>query len=227
MTTLTFTLAASQIEDGRWCVHMYIRRDEPTNTELVYRERKAMDDAEQIIRDIVTENLKDDPLQLLAKGDIPDDALPIFAFCLGVSWDRSAHMAHYSRVDYRRLMRKAKWTKVATLGMELYDETFGVIRKRENADRKRRAIGKAKTCAESTKAAKERFNAYCDVLLPNILKRYDAELRAEKRAECPNRTATNYCSPIRPNCPYGCYCNGRCMEVEVVRASEADDVQEP
>lgn len=215
MTTLTFTFGGVRLPDGRYCVRMYIHRDEPTYTELVSRERKAAEDAEQIMRDIVTENLTEDETRLLSAGDMPADALPIFAFCIGVSWDRAAKMSHYSRIDHRRLLMGKKWTPIATLAMELYDYTFGVVRKRENADRKRRNLGKAKTCADAMNAARKRFTAYCDDLLPAILRRAAAEELQAKRTACPHRVAGDFCEGCHRECELFDADGMRCREVEL------------
>lgn len=36
--------------------------------------------------------------------------------------------------------------------------------------------------------------------------------RLEGRAMCPRRSASGYCTPICPDCEFGCYKNGKCIE---------------
>lgn len=39
--------------------------------------------------------------------------------------------------------------------------------------------------------------------------------RVEGRAMCPQRSASGYCTPICPDCEFGCYSRGRCVEPKI------------
>ena len=137
MTPITFTFTATLLEDGRHRINMYVKALEPTYTESPGEEYRATKDAAQVVRDIIhSRKGKDEsPDRLLQDGPIPPDAFPVFQFVIGVTWDRAFKMAHYSRVSYERVLQDGMWSNVAATGMELYDYTMSVLRKREKRER--------------------------------------------------------------------------------------------
>lgn len=212
MTTLTYTLAALEaLPDGRYPVHLYIRRDEPTNSELVSRERKAAADAERVLQDIIRSNDPEpDGDRLLRPGEMPASALPLFVFAIGASWDRDAKIARYTKIDYRRVLQHRKWTKVAALGMELYETTYGIIHKREKKEAKGRP---SHISLEGVASARERFNSWADGIKEATLRRFMAIDANSRRATCERRHG-DQCSPCKFDCMNFCK-GGYCKEVPV------------
>lgn len=149
-------------EDGSNVVHAYIGFSEPTNTELVHRENKATQDAEQIVRDILCGNLEDDEEQLLRDGEPPPEAVPLFAFAIGVAWDGRNRLPAYCKLDYHRFLYSGRFNEVGGIGMDLYAETYRVLHEREKADRKAAGLkGKYKYDPLTIEAAKANFEAFC------------------------------------------------------------------
>lgn len=198
-------------EDGCHVVHAYIGISEPTNTELLHREIKAEKDAAEIIRDILYHNLEDDPEQLLRDGEPPVEAIPLFAFAIGVAWDRANKLPAYMKIDYHRFLPGGKWNGVAKIGMELYEETYSVLAKRDKSDRKAIGAGKYRPDRNTIEAAKATFNAFADDCLDRQMRRMQAEGINASRVPCKNRHG-DYCSPSVKECP--CYKDGKCVEVQ-------------
>lgn len=138
MTTITFTFGATPLTDGRARINMFVKQLEPTYTESPGEEWRAEKDAAQVVHDIVLRRAErgDDPDRLLRSGDLPPEADPIIWFAIGVTWDRSLKLPHYSRVGYERVNFEGRFTPVAQLAMELFDYTMSVLRKREKRDRR-------------------------------------------------------------------------------------------
>lgn len=138
MTTITFTFTATALGDGRHRINMFVKQLDPTYTESPGEEHRATKDARQIVDDIIARRKEqgDDFDQLLRDGEPPKEAVPVFMFAIGVTWDRGLKMAHYSRICHQRYLWEGRWTVVASMGMELFDYTMGVLRKRENAERR-------------------------------------------------------------------------------------------
>lgn len=138
MTAINFVFYAyPKRDDGTYPIHLHVKQLDPLWNETPHAERKSIKDAAQIVQDIVRNNTtdkRDEGDTLLCDGEPPDGAFPVFRFTLGVSWDRKLKLAHYTRIDYQRLEWDAKWLPVASVGMELYNYTFSVIRKREKAE---------------------------------------------------------------------------------------------
>lgn len=137
MTPITFTFAAFPLGDGRHRINMYVQALEPTYTERLGEEYRAAKDAAQVVRDIIARRKEkgNNPDRLLQEGEMPLGAKPVFQFVIGVTWDREFKMAHYSRVSYERVLQGGIWSDVAATGMELYDYTMSVLRKREKRER--------------------------------------------------------------------------------------------
>lgn len=211
MTTLTYTLAAlDALPDGRYPVHLYIHRDEPTNSDLVSREKKAAADAEQVLQDIVRANDPEkDEERLLRAGDMPRNALPLFVFALGVSWDREAKIARYTKIDYRRVLQHRKWNKIASLGMELYDQTYDIVHRREKIEAKGKPVSINR---DGVREARERFNAWADGLLDDAFRRFVAIEANKNRETCDHRHG-DQCSPCKFECKN--FKGGRCIELPV------------
>ena len=133
MTEIVFTYAGLLREDGMYAVHLYL--DQSTDWEGTPRgERVALDDAAHIIRDLVRENDVKNPERLLKDGAPPKDAVIICRNSIRLYYDRALRMARYKRGDYERLQWDSKWNPVAALMMELYDYTYGVLKKRERKE---------------------------------------------------------------------------------------------
>lgn len=158
-------------EDGCHVVHAYIGYSDPTNTELMHREIKAEKDAALIVRDILHHNLEDDAEQLLRDGEPPANAIPLFAFALGVAWDGRNKLPAYTKVDYRRILPGAKWNPVAKIGMELYETTYEALSKRDKRDRKAAGVSKYRPSRETMESAKANFNAFADNILNEQMER--------------------------------------------------------
>lgn len=197
-------------KDGCHVVHAYIGYSEPTNTELVHREVRAEKDAAELIRDIFFHNLEDDPEQLLQEGEPPANAIPLFAFAIGVAWDGRNKIPAYMKIDYRRFLPGAKWNGVAKTGMDLYEETYRVIHARDKEYRKAHGLAAYHPARETVESAKANFNAFADDALQSHIRRMEAEAINARRVACPNRHGA-FCSPSNPACP--CYKNGGCVEV--------------
>ena len=138
MTPINFTYYALPLGDGRIKINLYIKSLGATEDDSPRAQRKSEADAEQIVRDVVGENCERHPGEdrMLQPGDPPDNAYPIFRFTLGVTWDRVTKLCHYSRVGYERLDWDARFAPIAQLGMEQYDYTMSVLRKREKMEYK-------------------------------------------------------------------------------------------
>ncbi len=139
MITVNLTYAGRQLPDGRHRVNLYVTRENDEQFDLSpIAERKALEDAEIIVNDIVRVNADDDTDRLLRDGSpAPDDSIVCRAK-IAIRWDRKLKMATYHRAGYERYLWEAKWQPVAALMMEQYDYTFSVLRKRENAERKQK-----------------------------------------------------------------------------------------
>lgn len=139
MITVNLTYAGKLLPNGLHRVNLYVTRENDEQFDLSpIAERKALEDAQIIIDDILRINNPDKNDRLLQRGEpAPDDEI-ICRAKISIRWDRKRKMATYHRAGYDRFLWEAKWQPVAALMMEQYDYTFGVLRKRENAERKQR-----------------------------------------------------------------------------------------
>lgn len=140
MITVNLTYAGRLLPNGLHRINLYVTRENDEQFDLSpIAERKALEDAKIIVDDIVRVNdSSDDTDRLLRDGSpAPDDAIVCRAK-IAIRWDRKLKMATYHRAGYKRFLWEAKWQPVAALMMEQYDYTFGVLRKRENAERKQK-----------------------------------------------------------------------------------------
>ena len=139
MITVNLTYAGRLLPNGLHRVNLYVTRENDEQFDLSpLAERKALEDAQIIVDDIVRINEPDKDDRLLQRGEpAPGDEI-ICRAKISIRWDRKRKMATYHRAGYERFLWEAKWQPVAALMMEQYDYTFNVLRKRENAERKQK-----------------------------------------------------------------------------------------
>lgn len=210
MTLLHFTFGALPYHDqtkGTHIIHAYLHQSEPTRTDSPGDERRAAKDCAQIVGDIILRNINEDEERLLQEGEMPPEVLPIFTFAIGVTWDREAKMPTYKMMDYATLCDLRKFAPVYSLGAELYHYTFGILKKRERADRAKVDAVKYRLDAVTLAHGREAFKVFCE-----RAKRVHAAWQVNKMRFGCERLRNGYCSPAKPGCP--CYCNGKCVEVK-------------
>jgi hypothetical protein len=139
MITVNLTYTGRPLPNGLHRVNLYVTYENDEQFDLSPRaEQRAIEDAKLIVRDIVKVNDPDDEDRLLQRGEpSPDDSIVCRAK-ISLRWDRKRKMVTYHRAGYERFLWESKWQPVAALMMEQYDYTFGVLRKRENAERKQK-----------------------------------------------------------------------------------------
>jgi len=116
------------------CPHVAVNGElDPTWDYTPRNERLAMQDAAQVVRDIIGSNDVENEERLLKAGEPPTDAYPVFMFAIGINWNRTKRIAHYSRVCYQRYKMDGRWNPVATLGMSQMDYIMSVLRQYEKA----------------------------------------------------------------------------------------------
>lgn len=210
MTLLHFTLGALPYHDatkGTHIIHAYLHQSEPTRTDNPGDERRAAKDCAQIVGDIILRNINEDEERLLQEGEMPPEVLPIFTFAIGCAWDRDAKMPTYKMMDYATLCEQRKFAPVYSLGAELYHYTFGVLKKRERADREKAGLGKFRWDNITLAHGRDEFKAFCE-----HTKRVHAAWQINKRRFDCERLRNGYCSPVKMDCP--CCCKGKCVEVK-------------
>jgi len=214
MTTLNYILCAvSKLPSGQTPVHMYIGVTDPTGTDSPGDERMALKDAKHVLQDILERNVSDDELQLLQDGEPPYDAMPIFTFSIGVSWDREHMMAHYSQIGYGRCVNQKLFNPVYSLAMDLYEETFGILRARERRECKAKGGIRLKNDPVTEKMVRDQYEEWHRTSLTRWLARFKAHEANKKRFDC-EFLRNGYCTPVHPECP--CYKSGKCEEVKEV-----------
>ena len=134
MTVINFIYYALPLPDGRKKIHLYVKSLGATVDDSPRAQRKGEEDAEKIVEDIVDVNRDDAGEKLLRGGEPPPDAEPIFRFTIGTTYDRRTKLFRYSRVGYERLDWDERYAPIAQLGMEQYDYTMSVLRKREKRE---------------------------------------------------------------------------------------------
>lgn len=139
MITVNLTYAGRLLPNGLHRINLYVTRENDEQFDLSpIAKRKALEDAKLIVDDIVRANEPSEDDRLLKEGSpAPDDAIVCRAK-IAIRWNRKFKMATYHRAGYKRFLWEAKWQPVAALMMEQYGYTFGVLRKRENAERKQK-----------------------------------------------------------------------------------------
>jgi hypothetical protein len=127
------------MDNGYHAVHLYFTKENDGAFDMSpLSERKALEDAEIIIQDILQTNEPDKEERLVKRGEPPPEDVIVCRAKIEVHWDRKLKMATYKRGGFERFQWEAKWQPVAALMMEQYNYTFGVLRKRENAERKQK-----------------------------------------------------------------------------------------
>lgn len=140
MIKLNLTYAGHKMDNGYHAVHLYFTKENDGAFDMSpLAERKALEDAEIIIQDALRINEPDKEERLVKRGEPPPDDVIVCRAKIEIRWNRKFKMATYHKAGYERLLWDAKWQPVAALMMEQYNYTFGVLRKRENAERKERA----------------------------------------------------------------------------------------
>jgi len=211
MTMLHFTFGAIPYHDktkGTHIIHCWIGQSEMTHTDDPGAERRAARDAKQILEDIIVRNINSDEERLLQDGDMPSSVTPVFTYAIGVTWDKDNRQPSYKRFDYATLSDKKMFAPVLAIGREMYDYTFGVLKKREDKSRAEAGLKKFVWDNVTIRHGREMFAEYCK----SIVERHLAYTANKVRFECPH-LRNGYCSPVHPQCR--CFKNGRCEEIVV------------
>jgi hypothetical protein len=101
-------------------------------------ERKALEDAEIIIQDILQTNEPYKEERLVKRGEPPPEDVVVCRAKIEVHWDRKLKMATYKRGGHERFQWEAKWQPVAALMMEQYFYTMDILKHRERKERAER-----------------------------------------------------------------------------------------
>lgn len=197
-------------------VHCYICTGEPTRTDNPDDERRVARIATKVA-DGLSQPEADEAAEdrrLIQHGEMPPEAMPIFAFGIAAAYDRPNHMGRFRAIDYRTVADVPGCGRVSSTGAEIMRDVLAMLNeyeKRTEEARTENGLGVTPWRFDRISLAESRaaFEEFADTVYARQVRRLEEKRLAVKRAACPNRCG-EFCSPADPKCP--CYKDGRCAE---------------